>query len=241
MSSSLASVPLVLMLGTTFVLTHGLRMPLRTNVVPLTGRTGTAVHLWVPFTGGTARCTRGVHWASPQPSAHRSRCIQMVATKKRAGGGKAKKRKGTKREREERERAAAKREACKHQSERRARTAQISKLNGALAEATSVAISLASLANSTATEGALKEYVASLEGEPPLALLLAAVACAGSGSVLAIPVQQLREINALTVLDLSRRSIGAFEAQLLSLLLPRCKLVSLECAAPRKRCTFVHA
>jgi len=56
------------------------------------------------------------------------------------------------------------------------------------------------------------------EGEPPLELLLAAVACAASGEVLCIPVQQLREGD-LVELDLSRRRISVDGVRLLVLLL----------------------
>ena len=66
------------------------------------------------------------------------------------------------------------------------------------------------------------------EGEPPLELLLAAVACAASGEVLRVPVQQLREGD-LVELDLSRRGVGVGGVRLLAFLLPSCsKLVRLK-------------
>ena len=46
------------------------------------------------------------------------------------------------------------------------------------------------------------------EGEPPHELLLAAVACAASGTVRGVPVQRLREDDAIVSLDLGGRSIG---------------------------------
>ena len=57
------------------------------------------------------------------------------------------------------------------------------------------------------------------EGEPPHELLLAAVACAASGKVRGVPVQQLREDDAIDeFLYLSRA--GVIGAELLSLMLP---------------------
>ena len=44
------------------------------------------------------------------------------------------------------------------------------------------------------------------EGEPPLRLTIAAVACAGSGVICDIPVQRMREYS-LTKLDLSDRGL----------------------------------
>ena len=59
------------------------------------------------------------------------------------------------------------------------------------------------------------------EGEPPLELLLATVACAASGDeVWGIPVRELREGDAIGDLDLSWRSFGPGGADLLCLLLP---------------------
>ena len=59
-------------------------------------------------------------------------------------------------------------------------------------------------------------------------LLLAAVACAASGEVLSVPVQQLREGD-LVELHLSKRDIRVGGERLLALLLPSCsKLVRLK-------------
>ena len=78
-----------------------------------------------------------------------------------------------------------------------------------------------------ATSPALRVCVAG-EGEPPLELLLAAVACAASGEVLGVPVQQLREGD-LVELDLSGRGVSVGGVRLLALLLPSCsKLVRLK-------------
>eukprot|EP00900_Chrysochromulina_parva_P006654 jgi/Chrpa1/15990/Chrysochromulina_OHIO_Genome00024039-RA len=57
------------------------------------------------------------------------------------------------------------------------------------------------------------------EGEPPLELLLAAVACAGSGEVRGIPVQMMRE-NSVSELDLCERNIGVQGGMLLAHLVP---------------------
>ena len=82
-----------------------------------------------------------------------------------------------------------------------------------------------------ATSPALHVCVAG-EGEPPLELLLAAVACAASGEVLRIPVQQLREGRRSRLVksaNLSGRRVGVGGVRLLALLLPSCrKLVSLK-------------
>ena len=58
-------------------------------------------------------------------------------------------------------------------------------------------------------------------GEPPYKLLLVAMACAGSGVVLNIPVQRLRDDASLVVLELKSKNIGIGEerAQLLAHLL----------------------
>ena len=56
------------------------------------------------------------------------------------------------------------------------------------------------------------------EGEPPLELLLATVACAASGEVWGIPIRELREGDVVGDLDLSRRRIGPSGVQLLCLL-----------------------
>ena len=48
-----------------------------------------------------------------------------------------------------------------------------------------------------------------------------AITCAASGEVSRIPVQQLREDDAIGELNLRNRSFGPTEAKLLSFLLPR--------------------
>ena len=58
------------------------------------------------------------------------------------------------------------------------------------------------------------------EGQPPDELLLAAVACAASGTVRGVPVQRLREDDAIDALDLRRSGIGVTGATLLGLMLP---------------------
>ena len=58
------------------------------------------------------------------------------------------------------------------------------------------------------------------EGEPPHELLLAAVACAASGSVRGIPVQRLREDDAIGSLNLRNSGLGVISAGLLALMLP---------------------
>jgi hypothetical protein len=57
------------------------------------------------------------------------------------------------------------------------------------------------------------------EGEPPLKLLLAAVACAGSGEISGIPVQMMRD-DSVSELDLQERNIGAGGGMLLAYLVP---------------------
>ncbi|KOO22573.1 nod3 protein [Chrysochromulina tobinii] len=57
------------------------------------------------------------------------------------------------------------------------------------------------------------------EGEPPLRLTIAAVACAGSGVICGIPVQQLRE-DSVTVLNLSNRGLHLPAAMLVASLIP---------------------
>jgi hypothetical protein len=57
------------------------------------------------------------------------------------------------------------------------------------------------------------------EGEPPLELTIAAVACAGSGVICGIPVQQMRE-DGVKKLDLSNRGLGAAAAMLVAYLIP---------------------
>ena len=69
------------------------------------------------------------------------------------------------------------------------------------------------------------------EGQPPDELLLAAVACAASGTVRGVPVQRLREDDAIDELDLRDSGIGDIEATLLGLMLPAAtSLRSLEYA-----------
>ena len=58
------------------------------------------------------------------------------------------------------------------------------------------------------------------EGQPPDELLLAAVACAASGTVRGVPVQRLREDDAIDELDLRRSRIGVTGATLLAFMLP---------------------
>ena len=58
------------------------------------------------------------------------------------------------------------------------------------------------------------------EGDPPDELLLAAVACAASGKVRGVPVQELREDDAIDELDLDSSGIGVTAATLLGLMLP---------------------
>ena len=57
------------------------------------------------------------------------------------------------------------------------------------------------------------------EGEPPLELLLAAVACAGSGEIRGIQVQMMRD-DSVSELDLQERNIGAEGGMLLAHLVP---------------------
>jgi len=68
------------------------------------------------------------------------------------------------------------------------------------------------------------------EGEPPLRLTIAAVACAGSGVICGIPVQQLRE-DSVKELNLSYRGLHVPAAMLVAYLIPatsvlrRCNLL----------------
>jgi hypothetical protein len=57
------------------------------------------------------------------------------------------------------------------------------------------------------------------EGEPSLELLLAAVACAGSGEIRGIPVQMMRD-DSVSELDLQERNIGVEGGMLLAYLVP---------------------
>ena len=65
------------------------------------------------------------------------------------------------------------------------------------------------------------------EGDPPLELLLAAVACAASGEVRSVPVRLLRE-SYVEELDLHSKYIGPIGMQLLSMLLPHSSLQYLK-------------
>ena len=68
------------------------------------------------------------------------------------------------------------------------------------------------------------------EGEPPHELLLAAVACAAPGTVRGVPVQRLREDDAIGSLILENQGIGVISAALLGLMLPTAtSLRSLRC------------
>ena len=57
------------------------------------------------------------------------------------------------------------------------------------------------------------------EGEPPLALLLGAIACAGSGEIRGIPLEELRA-DTLSSLDLKGRMIGPEGAMLIGSVIP---------------------
>jgi hypothetical protein len=57
------------------------------------------------------------------------------------------------------------------------------------------------------------------EGEPPLALLLGAIACAGSGEIRGIPVEKLRA-DTLSSLDSEGRMIGPEGAMLIGIVIP---------------------
>ena len=67
---------------------------------------------------------------------------------------------------------------------------------------------------------ALRSCIHEGEGEPPHALLLAAVACAAPGTVLGVPVQRLREVDAIGSLNLNFSGLGVISAELLGLMLP---------------------
>ena len=71
---------------------------------------------------------------------------------------------------------------------------------------------------------ALRSCIHEGEGEPPHELLLAAVACAARGWVNGVPVQQLREDDAIGSLNLNwtnaRQPLGVIGAELLGLMLP---------------------
>jgi hypothetical protein len=57
------------------------------------------------------------------------------------------------------------------------------------------------------------------EGEAPLELTIAAVACAGSGVICGIPVQHMRE-DTMTELDLGKKRLCGPAAMLISYLIP---------------------
>ncbi len=69
---------------------------------------------------------------------------------------------------------------------------------------------------------ALRGCIHEGEGEPPRELLLAAVACAARGEVLGVPVQQLREDDAIGSLHPAGQGdrLGVIGAELLGLMLP---------------------
>ena len=78
------------------------------------------------------------------------------------------------------------------------------------------------------------------EGVPPRELLLAAVACAASDTVYGVPVQVLREDDAIGSFDLEESGIGIYGAGLLGLMLPVATSVhSLRC--PSDTCLCVSA
>jgi hypothetical protein len=69
------------------------------------------------------------------------------------------------------------------------------------------------------------------EGEPPHELLLAAVACAAAGTVRGVPVQVLREDEAIGSLNLDACGLGVYGAGLLGLMLAAAtSVLSLRCA-----------
>ena len=79
------------------------------------------------------------------------------------------------------------------------------------------------------------------EGEPPRELLLAAVACAASGTVHGVPVQVLREDDAIGSLNLEDSGIGVYGAGLLGLMLSvATSLHSLRCPSNTCLCASAH-
>ena len=79
------------------------------------------------------------------------------------------------------------------------------------------------------------------EGEPPRELLLAAVACAASDTVYGVPVQVLREDDAIGSLHLEDSGIGFYGAGLLGLMLPvATSLHSLRCPSNTCLCVSAH-
>jgi hypothetical protein len=73
------------------------------------------------------------------------------------------------------------------------------------------------------------------EGEPPLELKIAAVACAGAGIVCGIPVQRMREDGMLTELDLSNRGLQGAAAMLVAYLIPATSVVLKNCNLLKNR------
>ena len=67
---------------------------------------------------------------------------------------------------------------------------------------------------------AMRSCIHEGQGEPPHELLLAAVACAAPGTVRGVPVQQLRQDNAIGSLNLDDRDLGVIGVELLGLMLP---------------------
>jgi hypothetical protein len=80
------------------------------------------------------------------------------------------------------------------------------------------------------------------EGDPPNELLLAAVACAASGTVRGVPVQRLREDDAIGALHFHDSGIGVTGETLLGLMLPAATSVrSLKYARPTLTLTLTLA
>ena len=74
------------------------------------------------------------------------------------------------------------------------------------------------------------------EGDPPSELLFAAVACAACGTVCGVPVQELRDDNAIDSLNLDESGLGVIGAVLLGLMLPALRSVrSLRCRSDHAR------
>ena len=68
------------------------------------------------------------------------------------------------------------------------------------------------------------------KGDPPRELLFAALACAACGTVCGVPVQELRDDNAIDSLNLDESGLGVIGAVLLGLMLPALRSVrSLRC------------
>ena len=86
------------------------------------------------------------------------------------------------------------------------------------------------------------------EGDPPRELLFAAVACAACGTVCGVPVQELREDNAIDSWNLNQFGLGVIGAVLLGLMLPALRSVrSLRCRSDHDggkilllRCSLAH-